>query len=306
MPSKESQPPIQIGINPWAGYAFALLADDLGYLDVNGEKKIVFINYASLTDSKLAYINGNIDGLFSTMLEVVEIAQISNIIPSIVMVTNFSNGSDKILAKKGIENITDIKGKTIAVEMGSIGEYVLNRALSINGIPFSDVTLLDVKAKNIPSLFMKDMIDVAVTYPPYSYLIVQHAPNEIFHSGLIHNEIVDLLSINNEIIKDRPDDIKILIKGWLRAYDYYLKNPVKAHALITMHKGFENINIDDELSKLSLVNYSDQSTFFAVGGKLENSYNNVLNYMSEQGVMVGDMGKNEIINERVLSLFPKK
>lgn len=297
--------PITIAISPWAGYSFALLAMDLGYLKVNNKEQVNLIIYPSLSESRIAYANGNVDGMFSTMIEVIESAQQENKIPSVLLVTNFSNGPDQILAKKDIKTIYDLKGKNIGVEQASIGMYMLNRALDIHNIPYNEFSLVYMGAENMKKALVDNTIDAAITYPPYVQNIKRLAPNKIFHSGMIQDEIIDLLAIEKQTIKNHPKQVEIFINGWIKAYEFYKKNPNKANRIIHKYPEFAQIDLSKDLKEITLINYSNQSDFFSSEGVLKKSFNNITSLMKKHNLILHEIDVNDIIDENVLGLYPK-
>ena len=301
--SKHEQNPVSIAISPWAGYSFALIAKELGYLKVNGKDQINIVIYPSLSESRLAYINGNVDGFFSTMIEVIESAQQENKNPNIVLVTNFSNGPDQILSKQDIKNIDDLKGKRIGVEPASIGMYMLNRALEMHKISYDEVTLVHMGSEFMEQALKNNTIDAAISYPPYTQGIIIQAPNSIFDSSNIQDEIIDLLSIEENIIDSNPEHIRLFIKGWIKAYDYYLKNPVESQKLLQKYPEFSRIDLANELKSLTITDYRNQSKLFAVEGALKNSYANITQLMKKQNLISRDIKSDRIIDET--NLYPE-
>ncbi len=46
-----------------------------------------------------------------------------------VVINDYSNGSDMVVARAGIENVKALKGKTIALEVGLLEQLLLRKAL---------------------------------------------------------------------------------------------------------------------------------------------------------------------------------
>jgi NitT/TauT family transport system substrate-binding protein len=62
-----------------------------------------------------------------------------------IIVIDYSNGADEILASHSLNNIQDLKGKKIGVEAGSLSTYLVNRALEINDIDNSEVVIIPME-----------------------------------------------------------------------------------------------------------------------------------------------------------------
>ena len=52
--------------------------------------------------------------------------------------------SERLIAKEGIDNVADLKGKSAAFPPGSTAHYALMAALKVNDVPASEVTLLSL------------------------------------------------------------------------------------------------------------------------------------------------------------------
>ena len=303
-PSVDDETPVTIAISPWAGYSFAIIAKELGYFRVDDKEQISLAVYPSLVESRLAYSNGNVDGMFSTMIEVIESTQQENKTPNILLVTNFSNGPDQILAKKDIQNLYFLKGKRIGVENSSIGLYLLNRALEIHKLPFNEYSLVFLSSDKMQQALADNIIDAAVSYPPYTQDIKKLAPNKIFDSSNIKDEIIDLLVLEQHIVQTRPEQLTLFIKGWNRAYEYYQKYPEQAKQLLLGYPEFANINLAEELNNLSLPNYYDQSDLFADNGELNKSFSNITSFMSRHNLIARKINSQQVVDERILKLYP--
>ena len=302
--SVDDETPVTIAISPWAGYSFAVIAKELGYFRINDKEQIHLAIYPSLIESRRAYANGNVNGMFSTMIEVIESIQQENKTPNILMVTNFSNGPDQILAKKDIKNLYELKGKRIGVENSSIGLYLLNRALEIHKIPYNEYSLVFLSSDKMQQALADNIIDAAISYPPYTQGIRSLAPSKIFDSSKIQDEIIDLLVVDQHIAQTRSKQLRLFIKGWIRAYEYYQKHPEQATRLLLKSPEFSNINLAEELNNLSLPNYYDQSRLFADNGELNKSFNNITLFMSRHKLIVRNIRSQQVVDGRILKLYP--
>ena len=63
--------------------------------------------------------------------------------------------------------MNDLKGKSVAVESGALGAFVLSRALALNGMQAGDVNVVHLESNEQPSAFEKGQVDGAVTFDPY-------------------------------------------------------------------------------------------------------------------------------------------
>ena len=75
-----------------------------------------------------------------------------------------------LVARKdhGIENIADLKGKTIALPKGTISEFYLSRFLSLTSINASDATVVNMTLTQSADALANGAVDAIVNWQPYS------------------------------------------------------------------------------------------------------------------------------------------
>jgi NitT/TauT family transport system substrate-binding protein len=52
-----------------------------------------------------------------------------------------------------MKSMQDLKGKSVAVESGALGAFVLSRALTLNGMQASDVNVVHLESNEQPKAF---------------------------------------------------------------------------------------------------------------------------------------------------------
>ena len=72
-------------------------------------------------------------------------------------------------ADRGIERVTDLKGKRVGTTFGTIAHFYLGRFLNLNGLNITDVTLVDLKtpAEWVNAVVDGD-VDAVATAQPYA------------------------------------------------------------------------------------------------------------------------------------------
>jgi NitT/TauT family transport system substrate-binding protein len=127
-----------------------------------------------------------------------------------------------------MKTMRDLKGKSVAVESGALGAFVLSRALALNGMQASDVNVVHLESNEQPKAFEKGTVDGAVTFDPYRAKFLQAGAAILFDSTQIPGEIVDLVAVRASVIKKQPKAIEALLAGWFKATDYMKRDPKDA------------------------------------------------------------------------------
>ena len=222
--SREQETALRIGTNVWIGSEPLYLARELGYLD---PAVVQLVEYPSASEVLRAYRNQAIDGMVISLDELFGLA-VDGLQPRIILVVDVSHGADVVVGRPGMKSMKDLKDKSVAVESGALGAFVLSRALTLNGMQASDVNVVHLESNEQPKAFEKGKVDGAVTFDPYRGQFLQMGATTLFDSTQIPGEIVDLVAVRAPVTTKQPKAIQALLAGWFRATDYMLRDPKDA------------------------------------------------------------------------------
>jgi NitT/TauT family transport system substrate-binding protein len=221
---REPESSLRIGTNVWIGSEPLYLARELGRLD---PAAVQLVEYPSASEVLRAFRNQAIDGMVISLDELFELA-VDGLQPRIILVVDVSNGADVVVGRRGMRTMHDLKGKSVAVESGALGAFVLSRALALNRMQASDVNVVHLESNEQPGAFEKGEVDGAVTFDPYRAQFLKAGAATLFDSTQIPGEIVDLLAVRASVVDKEPKAIQALLTGWFGAIDYIKREPVDA------------------------------------------------------------------------------
>ncbi len=261
--------PLHIALSPWPGYEFATLAREKGFFRDEGVE-VRLSELSSLGDSRRAFERGQLDGFFGTLVEVLLSREQSDRRAQVALVVDYSDGADVVLAREPIDSVSGLRGRRVAVEGGSLTVIVLARALASAGMSLSDVTLVDLAAVDTPSAMAKGEIDAAAIYPPMSLAITQGGGvRQVFSSRSIPGEIVDVLAVDEAVIRRRPGAVAAFKRAFLRAQEYARAHPEESYARMAARQRITPAEFEATLTDgLRLVDGAGQAEFFGPDGKL--------------------------------------
>ena len=222
--SREPETALRIGTNVWIGSEPLYLARELGYLD---PAVVQLVEYPSASEVLRAYRNQAIDGMVISLDELFGLA-VDGLQPRIILAVDVSHGADVVVGRPGMKSMQDLKGKSVAVESGALGAFVLSRALTLNGMQASDVNVVHLESNEQPKAFETGKVDGAVTFDPYRGQFLKMGATTLFDSTQIPGEIVDLVAVRASVINKQPKSIQALLTGWFRATDYMTRDPKDA------------------------------------------------------------------------------
>lgn len=268
--SKKSETPLRIGINSWPGYEFLYLAQEKGfYREESLDVKLLEFN--SLSDARRAYERGQIDGLGTSVIDILQARESSARSPQVVQVIDYSNGADTILAQTRIKDGSALRGSHIGVEFGSLGIYVLARGLETFGLTLADVKLISLDQISMEEALSQGTLDAIVSYPPTSIKLLRDAKvKTLFDTSDIPGEVVDVIAVDEQIINQRTSEVSKLLRAYQKAVQYTQQNPDEAYRIMSAREG---ITVDEFRKSMHngmhIVTQAEQAGFLMPGGKLE-------------------------------------
>ncbi len=217
--------PLTIAAHVWPGYEPIFLAREKKWLD---STKVHLIDTTSATDSLQALIDGKVDGAALTLDEMLK-ARAENLPLSMVMIFNISAGADMLVARPGIKELADLKGKRVGFEQGAVGELVLAEILRITGLSKDDFKWVLRTIDKHRETWINHEVDAIITYEPVASQLLADEGINLFDSRQIPNMIVDVLAIRTDLLtRHYANAIQHLIFNHFRALDHLNHNPLDA------------------------------------------------------------------------------
>jgi NitT/TauT family transport system substrate-binding protein len=135
-----------------------------------------------------------------------------------IIINDYSDGNDMIVAKPGITSIAQLKGKTVGVEVGFVDHLLLLHALKSVNLKESDVKLKNVKTDETPQALKSGEVDAIGAWQPSSGAALKEVPGSkaIFTSKDVPGLIYDVLAVNPKSLAERRADWVKVAKVWDR------------------------------------------------------------------------------------------
>jgi NitT/TauT family transport system substrate-binding protein len=139
-----------------------------------------------------------------------------------ILVNDYSDGNDMIVAKPGIASMAQLKGKTIGVEVGFVDHLLLLHALKSAGLKESDVKLKNVKTDETPQALKSGDVDAIAAWQPSSGAALKEVPGSkpIFTSKDVPGLIYDMLAVNPKSLAEHRADWVKIAKVWGKVADF--------------------------------------------------------------------------------------
>lgn len=224
--------PIAIAAHVWVGYEPMVMARDKGWLDT---KQVTLLETHSAVESIKALAEGKVQGAALTLDEMLA-ARAAGLPLSLVLIFNISVGADMLVARPGIQKLSDLKGRRIGLEPSSVGALMLTEILRAAALTKDEVQLLPLGIDQQLDAWQRKQVDALITYEPQASQLLAQGAHRLFDSRQIPNTIIDVLAIRRDALDDRhANALRHLLQSHFRALDHLKRNPQDAAYRMARH-----------------------------------------------------------------------
>jgi NitT/TauT family transport system substrate-binding protein len=225
--------PLKVAYSDWPGWVAWDVAVQKGWFKEAGvDIEFIWFEYVPSMD---AYAAGKVDGVCMTNGDAL-VTGANGKTSKGILLNDFSNGNDMVVAKAGIKSIKDLKGKKIGVEVGFVDHLLLLKGLEANGLQEKDVTLVNMPTNQTAQALASGSVSAIAAWQPNSGQALKDVPGStaIFTSADAPGLIYDLLYVSPESLSKHKEEWKKVIKVWFRVVDYLKDDKNKADYLKIM------------------------------------------------------------------------
>ena len=265
---------IIIGVAPWPGYISLYMADAKGYFKEAGSN-VQVKPYPGLGELLKDYVAGKIQGRANLTLDTVN-EYLGGFNQKIVLAIDYSNGSDKIVARRNIIAVKDFKGKRVAYELNTLEEFFLSWALAENNLQISDIISVPANPEEAAKLLKAGQADAAVFYEPFtSQYISSDEFHTVYSSANAPGLITDILTFREDFIKTYPETVQAVIYAYFKAMNFSKEHPEEANKLLAKVLDDEPESVAKQLKGLVLLDQHDNEIAFTFAAGLRSLYGNM-------------------------------
>jgi NitT/TauT family transport system substrate-binding protein len=228
--------PVKLGLNIWAGFFPWQVAKEEKLFEAN--KVNVDLKWFDVyLDSINALRAGQLDANGQTLNDVISsVAAGSDQV--VVLVIDNSTGSDKIIVRENINSITDLKGKKVAVEEGTVDHFLLLLGLTKAGLTQADIQFRPLETGAAAAAFAAGQVDAVGVFAPFTTKALSRpGSKELFSSKDFPGAISDHLVVSRKMLLERPQDVQALVNTWFATLSFIKANPKKSYEIMAKRAG---------------------------------------------------------------------
>ncbi|WP_158905054.1 putative urea ABC transporter substrate-binding protein [Burkholderia sp. L27(2015)] len=235
------------------------------------------------------YTAGKFDGCAMTNMDALTIPAAGGVDSTALIVSDYSNGNDGILIKGTGKTLADLKGQQINLVQFSVSHYLLARGLETAGMSERDLKVVNTSDADISAAFATPAVQQVVTWNPMlADLKSQPKVSEVFDSSKIPGEIMDIMVVNTQTLKDNPALGKALTGAWFEMMALmHEKSAASTAALTSMAKasGTDLAGFQGQLSTTALFYTPQAALDFATNPDLPKIMTHVAQFSFDHGLL---------------------
>ena len=211
--------PLKIGYSDWPGWVAWQIGIDKGWFEKEGvEVEFKWMDYVASMD---AYVAGQLDAVSMTNGDALVTGGTGK--PSVgIIINDFSNGNDMIVAKPGIESFEDLKGKKVGLEEGFVLHLLLLKGAEMAGIDASEFEIVNVPTNETPQVLASGAVDAIGAWQPSSGQALKTVAGStpVLTSEDAPGLIYDVLYVDPENLEANRDEWAKVVKVWYKIVDF--------------------------------------------------------------------------------------
>ena len=274
---------IYVGWMPWD------YAQQKGIVDKWAKKYDIEIDLVQVNDyieSINQYTSGKFDGCTMTNMDALTIPAASGVDSTALIMGDYSNGNDGIILKDK-KTLADIKGQSVNIVELSVSHYLLARGLESVGLSEKDVKVVNTSDADMVAAYTSAEVTAMTTWNPQLSEIMSNnkSANLVYDSSKTPGEIVDMLVINTETLKDNPKLGKALTGAWFEVMALMKKGDEKALTFMAEASGTDLAGYKSQLDSTMMFYTASDAVKFATSDALPATMKKVSEFSFDHGIL---------------------
>jgi len=192
-----------------------------------------------------------------------------------------------------VKNVGELKGKKVAVTVGSVGHHFLFLLLQQNGLKPSDIQVVNLLPPDIKQAIEQKNVDAAVTWDPFLTIIDSEGSGKTFidAEGIKNN--ANTILVSGEFARTYPEAVDKILRVLLRAEHFIEKDPDEAARITAKATGY---NLDVVKKVISHYSYDIRLT-----PEVLQAYEKTTAFLRDSGILRKDVAVSDLVDASFLT-----
>ena len=214
-----SAAPLKVAYSDWPGWTAFAIASEKGWFKQAGvDVELLWFEYGPSMD---AFTNGKVDAVMVTNGDAL-VTGASGAKNVMILVTDYSNGNDMVVAQPGITSLKDLKGKKVGVEIGLVDHLLLLNGLKKAGMKEADIELVPTPPNQAPQVLASGQVSAVAAWQPNAGAALKAVAGSksIYTSADEPGLIYDTVTVSPQSLAQRRADWVKFVSVWGRIVAY--------------------------------------------------------------------------------------
>ncbi|AGX87558.1 ABC transporter substrate-binding protein [Candidatus Symbiobacter mobilis] len=202
--------------------------------------------------------------------------------------------SERLIARKGIDSLKDLEGKTVAYPANSTAQYAFEVAIKLAKVDRSRIKGIALKPAEMVAAWKRNDIDAAYVWGPFSQQLEGDGGKEIFATRDLQK--YDVLIFNNFAVrKEFADKYPEIVVKFLRVVqdkvDQYQRDPEGSAQAIAKHLDIPVDTARSTLAGLQHPSIAEQLTTAYLGNETTKANSRITRAFQNSAIFLAEMGE---------------
>lgn len=234
------------------------------------------------------YTAGEFDGCSMTNMDALSIPSGGGVDTTALIIGDYSNGNDGVVLK-GAKSLSDIKGQTVNLVELSVSHYLLVRGLDGIGLSEKDISVVNTSDADMVAAYSTPDVSAVVTWNPLlSEIAGMPESYKVFDSSQTPGEIIDIMMVNTDVLKDNPDFGKALVGAWYEMMAIMSKSDsagMDMRTAMAKASGTDLAGYDSQLASTEMFYNPAEAVAFTKDPKLITTMEFVRQFLFDKGIL---------------------
>lgn len=294
------KPPLRISLDVWPGYAYVLIAQEKNLFEKYGVKAELVLKPTPIEAQKL-FETKAVDGRLSVFSDIV-LASEMGIPTRAVYMADYSDTGDVIIGLAEFDNLSDLKGKTIAFDgVETFSHMFVVGALAKAGIQLGEYKAENLAVQAVSKALEAGTIDAGHTWEPTTSEALAKGYKILAKAGDIPGVITDVLAFHTQAIEERPGDIQNVVRALVEARNFLETNEAEAIQIMAQAMGMSEPAMREGVAGVHNPNLEENIAAMQPGGALFQSAEIAINFYTGRGKLFREQDIATFIDNRFVS-----
>jgi NitT/TauT family transport system substrate-binding protein len=231
-----SNTPVRVGYSAWPGWLPWKLSEAKGLFNRNGVP-VSLQWFDGYLDSINALNAGQLDCNSQTLGDTIS-SMAGGAELQVVLTNDYSTGNDQIIAAPDIRSVSDLRGKRVAAEEGTVDHYLLLLGLKQAGLSGRDITFVPLETGAAAAAFMAKKVDAVGVFAPFTTQALKRPGSKtLFSSRDFPGAISDHLVCRSQFVARHPEAVQKLVQTWFDTLQQLRADPQPSLAILAERAG---------------------------------------------------------------------